>query len=220
MIPKKSLDQNTAETPLTQDQKTAIMHSILEVRSHPQALAQCRKFLEKNVPKAVGRDQFDTAGAARDLSDRDNYKMAAIASKVAADIYDMEIIAENVEDSIGNTTRFIVLTKDGVYDQGLAPDHPFITTPLFETSHEPGSLLKALNIFGDYDVNLTKLETYIANPENPNPKFYVDLNTPRESQRMAECMEKFKAHTEKVTLLGTYPASIRRGDSNSFLKVT
>lgn len=219
MIPKKSLPQDTAERPLTAEQKAAIMRDILEVRSHPQALAQCRKFMEKNLPKAVGRDQFDTAGAARDLSDRNDYKLAAIASKIAATTYDMEIIAENVEDCIGNTTRFIVLTKDGVHDQGLPADHPMITTLLFETLHEPGSLLRALKIFEDYGVNLTKLETYIANPDNPNPKFYVDLNSSKDSKTMDECMAAFKNHTQNTTILGTYPASTQRGQGNSFLPV-
>jgi len=219
LIPRQSVPDLAANGQLTPEQKSAILNTITEVHSHPQAIAQCRKYIAKNIPNAVGREEFDTAGATRDIAPRTDYKLAALASESAGEVYDMITVEKGVEDCEGNTTRFIILAKDKPdLTQIKHSKDPLIVTLLFETHHTPGSLLEALYVFKKFNINLLKLETYMANHNTTGPQFYVDLNASNDSNAMEDCMKEFENHAKNIKILGIYPASKDRGNNNSFLQ--
>jgi prephenate dehydratase len=190
---------------------------VTEIFSHPQGFLQCQSFIQQHLPHAVLTDATDTAAAARDVAARGQAGLAAISSKVCAKRYGLELLAENVEDEPGNATRFLVLSRQGF--EGNAPIFPALTTILFQTKHEPGSLVGALGAFSAQGVNLTKLETYMASKERRKPTFYVDVGEHLYSPRMIAAMAQFKKHVESWKVLGTYPASPQRGVVSGFLTI-
>lgn len=202
---------------LTDEEYKEVCNSIFEIQSHPQALAQCRKFIQNNFPKAVPIPAFDTAGAARDISKNKNCRVAAIASEKAADIYNMIILKKNVEDIESNTTRFLMLSKKNNVEKDITGKA--ITTILFDTKHIPGSLLQALKVFQDHNIDLTKLETYMSGPAKPNPSFYVDVGASIYEEKMKKALVEFQKNTENYRILGCYNADIKRGVNNGFLSV-
>jgi len=204
-------------SPLTPEEKSKAFDAIVEVQSHPQALAQCRKYIQKKLAKAVPLPKFDTAGAARDISQNKDCRVAAIGSSAAADTYNMIILDENIEDISTNTTRFLVFSKKENTEKEV--NQKAITTILFDTKHVPGSLLKALQVFQDHHIDLTKLETYMSGPAKPNPSFYVDVGASMFDENMKKALGEFEKHTELFRILGCYNADEKRGASNGFLAV-
>lgn len=202
-------------SPLTSEEKEQALATITEVQSHPQALMQCSSYLDENLPKAKTVEAFDTATAARALANEKTAKIAAIASSEAADIYNMLIIDEKIEDNQNNMTRFLVLAREPLRESETTT--PALTTILFQTSHKPGSLLKALEAFASHDITLTKLETYMISQEKPLPRFYVDVGGSIWDNKMKEALKEFKRHTASYNILGCYPASKDRAKDNSFL---
>jgi prephenate dehydratase len=190
---------------------------IQEVFTHPQAFMQCDRFLKKYLPHAALREASDTANAAYDIGLTKSSTIAAVASSICASLYGLNILNENIEDDPGNATRFLVLSKQGF--EGSAATYPSITTILFETRHEPGSLVGALGAFSDQGINLTKLETYMASRERRKPTFYVDVGDHLFSDRMQLALQQFKEHVGYWKILGTYPASPQRGVVSGFLTV-
>ena len=142
---------------------------ITHVRSHPQALAQCEGFLNRRGYTAV--PWYDTAGSAKDLAERPEPGVAVIASRLAAQVYGLEIVAEHIEDLAHNYTRFFLV------GEGDAPrTERSKTTLIFAVPNTPGSLLAALSEFADRQINLTKLE---SRPRRNRPWeyiFYVDFD--------------------------------------------
>ena len=201
--------------PLTDQEKSLAMTSIREVRSHPQALEQCRKFIKANLPNATIRSVNDTAISIRDIASSTDRSVAAIASRSAGEIYHSIILAEDIEDIKNNTTRFLILAKEPV-DKNEIGDKS-ITTLLFETSHEPGSLYKMLRVFEENGVSLTKLETYMSGAARPNPAFYIDVGTNLLAPDKKQVLDALKDHTRNLQVLGVYNASDKRGDGSSFL---
>jgi prephenate dehydratase len=214
-VPEKDvLDWKHA--PLTADERIAAYRGIREVQSHAQALMQCAGFLEKTVPGANTVPVEDTATAARALSQRDDGRIAAIGSRFAAELYNLAVLAEDIEDDPANTTRFLIFSREPVTD---AIEGPALTSILFAIRHEPGSLLGALEAFAEEGISLTKLETYMLNQRRPRPTFYVDVGAAQNSPGMQRALQRFKAHCEEVRVLGSYPASSARGKMNGFLPV-
>lgn len=216
-------DMDTAQvlewkkSPLTEAEKASAIAAVQEVRSHPQALMQCAGFLEKHVPKALTEAEFDTATAARAISAREDCRVAAIASRHAASIYGVSIVADNIEDDQHNMTRFLIFGREALKPESIKG--PALTTLLFQTNHQPGALLGALKAFADNNVNLTKLETYMVSQERPDPTFYVDVGASLASRDMQKALAAFAQHTRNHRVLGCYPASADRGKRNSFLPV-
>jgi chorismate mutase/prephenate dehydratase len=128
------------------------LDQIKTVYSHPQALAQCRKFLEEHKLKAIST--FDTAGSVKMIKEEKLMDAAAIASERAAEIYNMTILAREIEDAKNNSTRFFVLNKQ---------DSPYSgkdkTSIIFATKSIPGALYQVLKEFADRNINLTKIES-------------------------------------------------------------
>lgn len=203
------------KSPLSAEEREKALADIREVRSHPQALMQCATYLSENLARSKIVEAFDTATAARDLSSASTAEIAAIASAQAADIYNMLIIDDNIEDNTHNMTRFLILAREPLRESEI--EMPALTTILFQTSHQPGALLKALEAFARHGINLTKLETYMISQEKPLPRFYVDVGGAIGEERMKKALREFKKYTASYNILGCYPASPKRKGDNSFL---
>jgi prephenate dehydratase len=205
------------QSPLSNDERHVALATIKEVRSHSQALMQCAGYLETYLPEAVTEVDFDTATAARSVSKLTDCRTAVIASAHAADIYDMLMISDNIEDDVNNMTRFLIFGREPL--DAATIQGPAVTSLLFEISHKPGSLLNALKAFSDNDVNLTKLETYMISQTLPLPAFYVDVGCSMAAPNMQAAMAEFAKHTGGHRVLGCYAANGQRGNKNSFLPV-
>jgi len=171
---------------------------IRRVYSHPQALAQCRRFLDKLGVEII--PYYDTAGSAYMIKREGLRDAAAIASKRAAEIYNLQILAESIEDSPNNYTRFFVIGK--FIREPTGRDK---TSLVFTTRHVPGALYVALGVFAKRGLNLTKIE---SRPTKQTPweyNFYVDLEGHRLDEDVKEALEELKAHTLYIKILGSYP---------------
>jgi len=173
------------------------------VASHPQALAQCH---DNIIAKGLQpRAEFDTAGAAKLLSESGDLCGAVIASELAAKLYGLEIIQRHFEDVSGNTTRFIVLKKvpDPVpYDEGVA----YITSVLFKVRNIPAALYKALGGFATNGLNMIKIESYMDGQTLNSSQFHIDVASHIESKGMQLALEELRFFAEDVRWLGTYKA--------------
>ncbi len=173
---------------------------IREVRSHPQALAQCEEYLNRNGYVAV--PWYDTAGSAKDLAATPTPGVAVIASKLAASAYGLEIVAEGIEDLRNNVTRFFVVGKGDATVHG-----PAKTSLVFAVPNSPGSLYHALGEFAKRNVNLTKLE---SRPRRNRPwqyVFYVDFDGHWQEPSAGEALLCLLSRAVFVKLLGSYPAA-------------
>jgi prephenate dehydratase len=169
------------------------------VRSHPQALAQCEQFLRRHGLKAV--PHFDTAGSARDLATEDWEATGVIASELAAELYQLEVLEPNIEDAPFNYTRFFVIGVDdpprGEYNK---------TSIVFATRHEPAALYVCLGELATRGINLTKVESRPRRNRPWEPIFFVDFEG---HWRDAACQEALTALLQRasfVKMLGSYPA--------------
>jgi chorismate mutase/prephenate dehydratase len=180
--------------------KSTKLNQINTVYSHPQALAQCRKFLEQHKLKAIST--FDTAGSAKMIKEKKMMDAAAIASERAAQIYDMTIIAKEIEDIKNNSTRFFVLNrKDSPYS---GQDK---TSIIFAAKSVPGSLYKVLKKFADRNINLTKIE---SRPTKSTPweyHFYLDFEGHRTETKCQQALNSIKDKTIFIKILGSYKAA-------------
>ena len=174
---------------------------IKNVRSHIHALYKCRKFIKKNKVKTIV--SADTALAAKEISEENNPIESAIASKLAAKIYNLKVLKKNVEDSLQNITRFILLQKKQIK---VNPSKGKILTSLiFAVNNVPAALHKALGCFAINNVNITKLESYV-NETFKQAEFYVDIEGDTKDINVASALKEIKEYTKLVRILGTYYA--------------
>jgi len=176
--------------------------------SHPQALGQSRKFLRERgiVPMSYA----DTAGAAAYLRELGETDAAAIAPRLAAELYGLEIVAERVEDAHDNTTRFVVLAREPL-DPASLNGVPAITTLVFEVKNVPAALYKALGGFATNGVNMTKLESYQKGASFAATMFYADIVGAPGDAGVDRALEELTFHTKELRLLGSYPQARVRG---------
>jgi prephenate dehydratase/chorismate mutase/prephenate dehydratase len=166
------------------------------VYSHPQALAQCRGFIARHGLEP--RPFYDTAGAAKMLA-KDRYEAAGvIANRLCADLYHLDIIQENIEDHPSNTTRFVVLSKDGVVENGDK------CSVLFSLKHEAGALFAVLKIFSDGAINLTRIESRPARNKPGNYVFFSDFEGSEKDERVIHALKALKEKTIGFKFLGCY----------------
>lgn len=173
--------------------------------SHPQALGQCRQRLRGWGIEPIG--YFDTAGAAAAVADAGDGTRGAVASKLAAELYDLNVLGEGIEDADHNTTRFVILARE---PQPVATDVPVMTSFLFETRNVPAALFKALGGFATNGVNMTKLESYLRDGSFSAVEFYADIEGAPRDTAVALALEELAFHTKWVKLLGTYPRARAR----------
>ena len=175
------------------------INQIKNVRSHIHALSQCRKFIKKNKVKTIV--SADTALAAKEISEKNNSTESAIATKLAAKIYNLKILKKNVEDSHKNITRFILLQKKQIK---INPSKGKVLTSLiFAVNNVPAALHKALGCFAINNVNMTKLESYV-NETFKQAEFYVDIEGDTKDFNVTSALQEIKEYTRFVRILGTY----------------
>lgn len=181
--------------------KGATLESIRLVESHVHALGQCREFLRACGFEA--RIAADTAGAAADVAARGDPSRAAIASRLAAEIYGLQILKSDIEDAEHNTTRFLVLAREP-HHPGPS-DGPVITTFAFRVRNRPAALYKALGGFATNGVNMLKLESYLGNAFT-QADFYADIMGHPAHDNVRLAFEELRFFSHQVEVLGVYPA--------------
>jgi prephenate dehydratase len=180
----------------------ATLKGLKTVESHIMALGQCRNTIRKLGLKALVA--ADTAGAAKEVAEHGDPTRAAIASRLAAKIYGLKILAENIEDASHATTRFIVLSRDKKHAKrggGLV-----LTTFVFEVRNIPAALYKALGGFATNRVNMTKLESYMIEGNFFATQFYADVEGHPDDPNLKLALEELAFFSKELTILGVYPA--------------
>jgi len=179
----------------------ASLASVQTVLSHTHALGQCRNFLRRQGYRY--RVVADTAGAAAEVAACGDPGLAAIASRLAAEIYGLEILASDIEDAEHNTTRFLLLAREPRYP---APGGaPTITSFIFEVRNVPAALYKALGGFATNGVNMLKLESYIDGSFT-QARFYAEVMGHPEERPVRLAFEELRFFAHHVEVLGVYPA--------------
>ncbi|MEI9426639.1 prephenate dehydratase [Mesorhizobium sp. Cs1299R1N3] len=180
---------------------------IKTVHTHIHALGQCRKYIRKNGWKGVVAG--DTAGAAKMVSEVKDRTMAALAPALAATLYGLDIIEENVEDTDSNVTRFVVLTKSKQWAERPAPDVKMMTTFIFRVRNVPAALYKAMGGFATNGINMTKLESYQLGAFTAT-LFYADIEGHPDDPLVKLALDELRFFSREVRILGVYPASESR----------
>jgi chorismate mutase/prephenate dehydratase len=171
---------------------------ITTIYSHPQALAQCAEFLGRLNVETM--PSYDTAGSAKIIKEKRLRKCAAIASKRAADIYGLEILALEIETNANNYTKFVTVSK-----QKAKPTQKNKTSLVFATEHKPGSLYRILGIFATRNINLTKLESRPSRAKPWEYVFYADFEGHVDGEVYREAMRELQRETTFIRILGSYP---------------
>ena len=178
------------------------MKDIKTVRSHSQAIGQCQKIISDNNLKPI--ISADTAGSARFIFEKKDKSEAAIASALAAKIYDLEILKSNIEDEYGNVTRFFIMGKESNHPE--LKDKKYITSCIFKLKSIPAALYKALGGFATNGVNLCKLESFSVKNTFDQVNFYIDIEGHIEDPSLQKALEELGFHTQKLDILGVYEA--------------
>ena len=171
--------------------------------SHHQALSQCRETI-----RSLGWDPHvhaDTAGAAKDLAASPDPTHAAIASDLAAEIYDLDILRDTMEDHKHNTTRFIIMAREP--NDPDPSSGPIMTSFVFQVRNVPAALYKAMGGFATNGVNMTKLESYMVNGEFSATQFYADIEGHPSQTNVRLALEELGFFSRQVKVLGVYPAN-------------
>ena len=175
---------------------------IKNVYSHGQALSQSSKFIKKN--NFIENVRADTAGSAKYISESKNKNEAAIASKLSAQIYNLDILASNVEDEKENATRFLIMGKS-ILQPELGKDK-YITSFLFKLKSKPAALYQSLGGFAINGVNLTKLQSYPEKNSFTSYFFLCDLDGHIDEPKIQKSLEELGLHCEDFHVLGVFPA--------------
>jgi chorismate mutase/prephenate dehydratase len=174
------------------------LEDIAMIYSHPQAIAQCAEFLSKMNVEIMS--SYDTAGSAKMIKDKGLRSCAAIASKRAAYIYGLEILAPEIETSVNNYTKFAAIAK-----QKAEPAQRNKTSLVFAAEHKPGSLYEILGIFATRNINLTKLESRPSRREPWEYVFYADFEGHLDGKVYREAIKELERKAAFVKILGSYP---------------
>ncbi|HEY1613568.1 MAG TPA: prephenate dehydratase [Rhizomicrobium sp.] len=182
--------------------KGATLDGIKTVFSQAPALGQCRKIIRDM--KLVAQNWHDTAGSARHIAELRDPSAAAIASSLAAEIYGLEILKEDVEDECHNMTRFLIMAREA--KDPCAGSGAVITTFIFRVRNVPAALYKGLGGFATNGVNMTKLESYQLGGSFNATQFYADIEGHPEDRNVRLALEELQFFTTRLTILGVYPA--------------
>ncbi|SCZ49578.1 prephenate dehydratase [Epibacterium ulvae] len=184
----------------------ATLEDIKEAYSHLVLLPQCASFLSEH--KIIGRVSSDNARAARDVAERGDSAVAALASELAGEIYGLQVLARHIEDEGNNTTRFLTMSP--------TPDHSrrsagkMITTFVFQVRNIPAALYKALGGFATNGINMTKLESYMVDGSFTATRFYADIEGHPDDKNVQLAMDELSYFTTDIEILGVYPAAQAR----------
>jgi prephenate dehydratase len=181
----------------------ASLKTVKTVKSHVQALAQCRNFLKKHRLQPLVH--ADTAGAAREIAEIGDLTVGAIASSLAARIYGLKVLARNIEDADHNTTRMLVFSRDEA-----RPDWrtvPCMSAFLFRVKSVPAALYKALGGFATNGVNIVKLESYLSGAHFEQAEFYAEVEGHPEQRGLQLALEELQFFSREFKPLGTFPTN-------------
>jgi prephenate dehydratase len=180
----------------------ARLDQVEAVQSLSVALGQCRRFIREHGFRTI--NAVDTAGSAREVAQNGDPKIAAIASRFAAEVYGLDVLAANIEDAAHNTTRFLVVAREAIEPPASADKVK--TTFVFRVRNVPAALYKAMGGFATNGVNMTKLESYMLDGSFTATQFYADIEG-RPSDRPVElAFEELRFFTDHIHILGVYPA--------------
>ncbi len=180
----------------------ASLAQVEAVQSLSVALGQCRRFIREHGFRTI--NAVDTAGSAREVAQNGDPKVAAIASRFAAEVYGLDVLAANIEDAAHNTTRFLVVAREAI--EPPASVEKVKTTFVFRVRNVPAALYKAMGGFATNGVNMTKLESYMLDGSFTATQFYADIEG-RPSDRSVElAFEELRFFTDHFHILGVYPA--------------
>jgi len=199
----------TTELKVVGEVKVPVKHCLLATRgtdyreirvvySHPQALAQCRGFLMRN--KLEPHPFYDTAGAAKMLARESPKASAAIASRLCAELYDLDVIKAGIEDGSSNSTRFLLLAREAYPGRGDK------TSTIFAVPHEAGKLYDVLRLFAEADINLTRIASMPLRSDPGNYSFFLDFEGSQQDEQIADVLGKMEKLAIGMKLLGSYPA--------------
>ncbi|MGK0298040.1 MAG: chorismate mutase/prephenate dehydratase [Gammaproteobacteria bacterium] len=174
---------------------------IKKIYSHQQSLAQCRAWLDSNMPGIERIPVISNAEAAR-LAKSDE-KIAAIGGIANAELYKLKILDQNVEDESDNSTRFLVIS-----DKDIPPSGDDKTSLLFSMPSKPGALLKMLQCFADNNINMTRIESRPSRRELWEYIFYVDIEGHAKDKLMSKAIKRLNSEASMVKLLGSYPRAV------------
>ena len=177
------------------------LSEIRQAKSHIMALGQCRNFLRQHGIESVAA--ADTAGAAQEVARSPDNSIAAIAPRLAAEVYGLEIIAEDVEDAAHNTTRFVIMSRDPLELDSISG--PAKTAFLFEVRNIPASLYKVLGGFATNGVNMTKLESYMVGGSFSATQFYAEIEGHPDERPVQLALEELGFFSRYLKILGVFP---------------
>ena len=182
--------------------KGAKLKDIKTVRSHSQAIGQCQKIISDNKLKSI--ILADTAGSAKFISEKSDKSDSAIASELAAKIYNLEILKKDIQDDLGNVTRFLIMGKDSKHPE--FKDKKYITSCIFKLKSIPAALYKALGGFATNGVNLCKLESFVLKNTFDQVQFYIEIERHIEDPALQKALEELGFHTQNLYILGVFEA--------------
>lgn len=182
------------------------LKQVKHARSHIMGLGQCRKFLRAHGIEAV--TAADTAGAAREVKELNIPSIAAIAPKLAAEVYGLEILAENIEDEAHNTTRFVIMSRDPGDQQ--VTDGRTVTAFIFQVRNIPAALYKVMGGFATNGVNMTKLESYQIGGSFTATQFYAEIQGHPEERHVQLAFEEVGFFSQMLKIIGVFPVGERR----------
>ena len=187
--------------------KDTDLGKIRKVMSHPQALAQCREYLDRNGQSWEQISVYDTAGSVKMIREQGLKDTAGIASELAAEIYGMKVAAKGIEDDHSNTTRFIVIEDAEKTVSSSEPTGQDKTSAIFATKHEPGCLVRALSALSSRGINLDRIESRPIRGKPWEYYFYVDFSGHVKEDACRKAIDDLRYQCEEVKVLGSY----RRG---------
>ena len=180
--------------------KGSNLYDIKDVYSHAQALSQSSNFIKKN--KLNENVRADTAGSAKYISDTNDKTKAAIASELSAEIYNLEILKQDIQDEKNNVTRFLLMGKE-IYQPELKDDN-YITSFLFKLKSKPAALYSALSGFAINGVNLTKLQSFPEKNSFSSFFFLCDIEGHIDDQKIKNSLKELGLHCEDMHVLGVF----------------
>ena len=177
---------------------TGSLADIDTVYSHPQALGQCRQFIQENSLKTI--PSYDTAGSVKIIKDLNKSNVACIASKNAAEIFGVPVIQDGIEDNANNYTRFLIFSKEKNDKTENSK-----TSIIFSVKHEAGALYQIINEFYQNKINLTKIESRPNKNTLGEYNFYVDFEGHQDDSTVKDVLQKLRDNTTFLKILGSYP---------------
>ena len=181
--------------------KGSNLHDIKDVYSHAQGLSQSSNFIKKN--KLNENVRADTAGSAKYISDTNDKTKAAIASELSAEIYNLEILKQDIQDEKNNVTRFLLMGKE-IYQPELKDENYYITSFLFKLKSKPAALYSALSGFAINGVNMTKLQSFPEKNSFSSFFFLCDIEGHIDDQKIKNSLKELGLHCEDMHVLGVF----------------